>query len=84
VVVLRSVVIRSSYRADRPVVSRRGSGAKVRAAEPVHELLDRGSWQGAARPLAGSRVRTGEESLLDEPLESVGILRSRKAVQTTS
>ena len=34
--------------------------------------LDRGLGQAVARPLAGSRVLTGEQSQLDESLESVG------------
>jgi len=34
--------------------------------------LDRGFGQAVARPLAGSRVLTGEQSRLDESLESVG------------
>ena len=34
--------------------------------------LDRGFGQAVARPLAGSRVLTGEQSQLDESLEPVG------------
>ena len=48
------------------------------AKSPAAELrehgyeLDRGFGQAVVRPLAGSRVLTGEQSQLDESLESVG------------
>ena len=58
------------------------------AAKLVHELLpergaalfeqlggyelDRGFGQAVARPLASSRILTGEQAQLDESLESVG------------
>ena len=48
------------------------------AKSPAAELrehgyeLDRGFGQAVARPLAGSRVLTGEQSQLDESLESAG------------
>jgi hypothetical protein len=51
-----------------------GAGGEV----PSSELrehgceLDRGFGQAVARPLAGSRVLTGEQFQLDESLESVG------------
>ena len=52
----------------------RGPVAKSPAAELCEHRyeLDRGFGQAIARPLAGSRVLTGEQSQLDESLESVG------------
>jgi hypothetical protein len=52
----------------------RGPVAKSPAAELREHgyELDRGFGQAVARSLAGSRVLTGEQSKLDEPLESVG------------
>jgi len=57
--------------------AQRGARGPV-AKSPAAELrehgneLDRGFGQAVARPLAGSSVRTGEQSRLDESLESVG------------
>ena len=52
----------------------RGPVAKSPAAELREHgyELDRGFGQAVPRPLAGSRVLTGEQSRLDESLESVG------------
>ena len=52
----------------------RGPVAKSPAAELGEHgyELDRGFGQAVARPLAGSRVLAGEQSQLDESLESVG------------
>jgi hypothetical protein len=51
----------------------RGPVAKSPAAElREHGYVDRGFGQAVARPLAGSRVLTGEQAQLDEWLESVG------------
>jgi hypothetical protein len=52
----------------------RGPVAKSPAAERREHgyELDRGFGQAVAHPLAGSRVLTGEQSRLDESLESVG------------
>ena len=46
----------------------------------IHRLRHLRVGQAVARPLAGPRVLTGEQSQLDEPLESVG----GKRLQTTS
>ena len=57
--------------------AQRAAGGPV-AKSPAAELrehgyeLDRGLGQAVARPLAGSRVLTGEQFRLDESLESVG------------
>ncbi len=53
----------------------RGPVAKSPAAELREHgyELNRGFGQAVARPLAGSRVLTGEQSQLDESLESVGV-----------
>jgi hypothetical protein len=56
----------------------RSAGRGPVAKSPAAELrehghqLDRGFGQAVARPLAGSRVLTGEQAQLDESLESVG------------
>ena len=52
----------------------RGPVAKSPAAELREHgyQLDRGFGQAVAGPLAGSRVLTGEQSQLNEPLEPVG------------
>ena len=50
----------------------RGPVAKSPAAELREHELDRGLDQAVARPLAGSRVLTGEQSQLDESPQSVG------------
>ena len=52
----------------------RGPVAKSPAAELREHgyELDGGFGQAVARPLAGSRVLTGEQAQLDESLESVG------------
>jgi hypothetical protein len=48
----------------------RGPVAKSPAAELREHGLDCGFGQAVARPLAGSCVLAGEQSQLDEPLES--------------